>query len=480
LRQRQLGAELHLPRRPYQQHRGLRQHQQDSDRRPHRAELHRNVFGHTNRLTTAGVTYDNNGNLTYDGFHHYTWDGDGKLATLDSNGETYDALGRRVEQLKSGAYTEIVYGPGGNKLALMSGQTVTKVFAPLSGGATAVYTSSGLAYYRHPDWLGSSRLASTPGKAVYYDGAYAPYGENYAETGTTDRNFTGQNQDIVPDLYDFLYREYHPTQGRWVSPDPAGLAAVDPTNPQTWNRYTYVANKPLSATDPLGLTDCPGLEPGCRVDYGPGNPGNGCGNGDASCGGPGGSGVGGFGPGGAWGGPAPWVHESAEQLQEEARWNSILATGWDPELGIFVASDATADPATAACVASGLQSTFAGSSATAGASTGEVGGHWNFAVQLQFPSLDAANAFISAYAASAASGWPPPARFGSGPALHLENLGGWSTDGGTYNIGGTAHIDLFNPNNGFGGIAGHVGGDFFGGHIVQLFGGNIDPKPCPY
>jgi RHS repeat-associated protein len=183
----------------------------------------------TNRYIAIGsVTpaYDSNGNLTYDGYHHYTWDGEGNVASLDSNGETYDALNRRVEKYNGSAYTEIVYGPAGNKLALMSGQTVTKVFTPLSGGATAVYNSTGLAYYRHPDWLGSSRVASTPSRTLYYDGAYAPFGENYAETGTTDRNFTGQNQDLTPgstgDLYDFLYREYHKIQGRWISPDPAG------------------------------------------------------------------------------------------------------------------------------------------------------------------------------------------------------------------------------------------------------------------
>jgi RHS repeat-associated protein len=212
----------------------------------------------TNRISTisgTAVTYDNNGNILSDGFHTYTWDADGKLATLDGNAETYDALGRRVEQLKSGAYTEIVYGPAGNKLALMSGQTVTKVFTPLPGGAAAVYTSGGLSYYRHPDWLGSSRLASTPTRTVYYDGAYAPFGEPYAGTGTADHNFTGQNQDMAPDLYDFLAREQHPTQGRWVSPDPAGINAVDPTNPQSWNRYTYVLNDPLNNIDPMGLDD---------------------------------------------------------------------------------------------------------------------------------------------------------------------------------------------------------------------------------
>ena len=217
----------------------------------------------TNQMTNTGAvtpTYDNNGNLTYDGFYNYTWDAEGNLATLNGNAETYDALNRRVEQYNGSAYTEIVYGPTGNKLALMNGQTVTKVLAPLSAGATAVYTSSGLSYYRHPDWLGSSRIASTPSRTLYYDGAYAPFGENYAETGTTDRNFTGQNQDLTPGstglLYDFLYREQHSTQGRWISPDPAGIAAADPTNPQSWNAYAYVGNSPCNGFDPLGLDTC--------------------------------------------------------------------------------------------------------------------------------------------------------------------------------------------------------------------------------
>ena len=213
----------------------------------------------TNRyqtLPSGTPAYDLNGNLTNDSFHTYAWDSDANLTTLDSATTlTYDALDRRVEKGTSGVYTQTLYGPNGMKLALVNGATVSKVFTPLPGGATAVYTSSGLAYYRHPDWLGSSRLASTPARTVYYDGAYAPYGENYAEAGTTDRNFTGQNQDTASDLYDFLYREYHPTQGRWVQPDPAGLSAVDPRNPQSWNRYGYVLNSPVGTIDPMGLSD---------------------------------------------------------------------------------------------------------------------------------------------------------------------------------------------------------------------------------
>jgi RHS repeat-associated protein len=50
-------------------------------------------------------------------------------------------------------------------------------------------------------------------------------------------------------------KELHPVQGRWIQPDPSGMAAVDPTNPQSWNRYAYVLNNPLSFVDPDGL-DC--------------------------------------------------------------------------------------------------------------------------------------------------------------------------------------------------------------------------------
>jgi RHS repeat-associated protein len=209
-----------------------------------------------NRIQSLpGVTpaYDTNGNLTSDGAHTYSWDAEGRPVQMDTTTLTYDALGRMVEKAVGSTYTEMVYSPLGGKLALMNGQALVKAFVPLPGGATAVYTASGLAYYRHPDWLGSSRLASTPTRTKYYDVAYAPYGESYAGSGTTDLSFTGQNQDAVAGHYDFLFREYNPVHGRWISPDPAGLGAVSIANPQSWNRYGYVLNAPLQMVDPLGL-----------------------------------------------------------------------------------------------------------------------------------------------------------------------------------------------------------------------------------
>ena len=223
----------------------------------------------TNRMTTIGTstpTYDANGNVTNDFLHTYAWDAEGRPVTIDGIGAAYDALGRMVEQNRSGTYTEIVYAPTGGKLALMSGQTLQRAFVSLPGGATAVYTSAGLDHYRHSDWLGSARLSTTPSRTVYGDVAYAPYGETYAASGNTDFSWTGINADVEPanpeTLYDFPAREYG-IQGRWPSPDPLGLGAVNLGNPQSWNRYAYALNNPLALTDPTGLI---AGEPGCDND----------------------------------------------------------------------------------------------------------------------------------------------------------------------------------------------------------------------
>ncbi|MGA8221585.1 MAG: RHS repeat-associated core domain-containing protein [Candidatus Acidiferrales bacterium] len=214
----------------------------------------------TNRMTQIGSstpTYDANGNVTNDFVNAYAWDAAGRPVTVNGVGLTFDALGRMVEQNRSSTYTDIVYSPTGSKLALMnatSGPTLQKAFVPLPAGSTAVYNSGGLWYYRHSDWLGSSRLASTPSHTIYSDTAYGPFGEAYAQAGTADGSFTGQNQDTAGTVYDFAAREFG-IQGRWPSPDPAGLAAVNPIDPQTWNRYGYVRKSPLFRVDPQGLCD---------------------------------------------------------------------------------------------------------------------------------------------------------------------------------------------------------------------------------
>ena len=171
----------------------------------------------------------------------------------------YDALGRMVETGLGSTYKQFVFRPSGAMLAVYSGSLV-KGTIPLPGGDTAIYNASGLSYFRRKNWLGSSVMASTWGHAIYAEEAYAPFGEVEAsnEYGTPDRSFTGQDQDVVTGsggtgVYDFLFRKYDPSAGRWLSPDPSGWDAVDMTTPQSLDRYAYALNDPMSFTDPLGL-----------------------------------------------------------------------------------------------------------------------------------------------------------------------------------------------------------------------------------
>lgn len=219
----------------------------------------------------TGLKYDPDGNLLNDSFHTYTWDAFGGVTAIDSYPITHDAFGRIVEFKSSPTY-QIVYAPTGADVAVMNGQTIFYGKVPLPGGGRAVFTSSGLNDYTHVDWQGSARFGSTTSRGMLFDMAYAPYGEIYAKTGGGSAEaFTGQYRDIVGDEWDFQYRQEHSSQGRWISPDPAGLAAVDPMNPQTWNRYAYVGGNPLANVDPDGLVTLPGCEEGdwgCGIGVG--------------------------------------------------------------------------------------------------------------------------------------------------------------------------------------------------------------------
>lgn len=209
------------------------------------------------QIASSTPSYDADGNVTNDFLNTYTWSSFGRPVTINGVGITYDALDRMIEQNRSGSYTQIQYAPTGLKLQLITGgiNGAYVGFVPLPGGAEAVW-AGGPPRYRHPDWLGSSRLSTTQARGVYGDVAYAPFGEQYAASGSNDPMFTGMDEDTSANVFDFPAREYG-IQGRWPSPDPAGLDAVDPSNPQTWDRYAYVLNDPVDVVDPSGMEPCP-------------------------------------------------------------------------------------------------------------------------------------------------------------------------------------------------------------------------------
>jgi RHS repeat-associated protein len=200
-------------------------------------------------------SYSATGAVTNDGSHSYAWDSENKNVGLDSASVTmtYDALGRWVERGTPAGYSQAIYAPDGSEFAVMAGASLVTAYVHLPQGALANYGSSGLSAYWHPDWLGTPRLYSSTSNTVIADVAYAPYGEQY-QGAVIDTFFGGAGQIVeANDLRTYPARNLSAAQGRWQSPDPAGLEAVDLTNPQSLNRYAYVLGNPLGNRDPSGM-----------------------------------------------------------------------------------------------------------------------------------------------------------------------------------------------------------------------------------
>ena len=125
--------------------------------------------------------------------------------------------------------------------------------------------------YPHRDHLGSVEAVSAAGPVLAL--AYDPYGarraadwsraltdaESAALSDVQPRGFTGHEHLARVGLIHANGRLYDPRLGRYLSPDPV---VSDPTSSQDWNGYSYVANSPLSFTDPTGMVRA---GPGCNV-----------------------------------------------------------------------------------------------------------------------------------------------------------------------------------------------------------------------
>jgi RHS repeat-associated protein len=241
------------------------------------------TFNSNNQINTSGFTYDPAGNLLSDGTHSYEWDAEGRMKSVDGGANTqviYSALGWRVYDFLPNGWMECCPGQAGaiDYLHDAAGQSIGGVWG---GGGNqwvfmgerilADYESDGV-HLLHPnavntstqttDWTGGNAQTSL----VY------PWGQGWAGSPGWIAHGTWLGMpdgDPYPPLGQALYRRYSPEKGRWMSPDPAGQDAADPSDPQTWNMYAYVRNNPTTLTDPDGerynvcQTDANGNQANC-------------------------------------------------------------------------------------------------------------------------------------------------------------------------------------------------------------------------
>src|SRR6185437_11317227 len=108
--------------------------------------------------------------------------------------------------------------------------------------------------YYSGDQLGSARMMTSENGYPVWSGDFLPFGQEWNAQATVNHyKFTGQERDAETGLDYFNARHYTSQFGRFLQPDPAGMAAVDPSNPQSWNQYAYVGGNPLNFTDPSGM-----------------------------------------------------------------------------------------------------------------------------------------------------------------------------------------------------------------------------------
>lgn len=217
------------------------------------------------RQTGRFQFYDEAGNLTRDfNGHTFSYDAENHLTTYDNGAAvySYDGDGRKVKKEVGNAKTVFVYDITGKLVA-----EYDNAAAPDSGG-TSHLTS---------DHLGTPRVITDQNGAVKARHDYLPFGEEIAigvggRKGQTDpatggvgqkyihgagndsvrQKFTGYARNAETGLDYAVTRHYASDAGRFTSTD---LIFIDQSkgNPQSWNLYTYVGNRPLTYTDPLGL-----------------------------------------------------------------------------------------------------------------------------------------------------------------------------------------------------------------------------------
>jgi RHS repeat-associated protein len=145
-------------------------------------------------------------------------------------------------------YRHYIYG-GGKPIAVYSRKstgvtTLSYLLTDHQGSVSAITNSSGAI-----DVAESYTAFGTRRNPATWSGAPA-VGDQTTSAGITRQGYTFQTAlGVSMGLNHMNGRVQDAILGRFISPDPSGTSA---NNTQSWNRYSYVLNNPLSYVDPTG------------------------------------------------------------------------------------------------------------------------------------------------------------------------------------------------------------------------------------
>ncbi len=230
------------------------------------------ITGTVNGVTNPTYTFDANGNMTAGAGRSVTWTSFNMAASIVEGSTTialtYDSEHNRVVQTEPSGTTTYLNDPasGAMEEEFVAGSTTTwRDYLMADGQIVALRSNTGgtvTPLYFNGDHLGSASVLTSASGAVTERDSYDAWGRRRNPNGTdnascsitsaTTRGFTGQEMmDAVCEI-NLNARIYDPTIGRMFTADPM---VPNPLNGQSYNRYSYVNNRPLSLTDPSGYYD---------------------------------------------------------------------------------------------------------------------------------------------------------------------------------------------------------------------------------
>jgi len=181
------------------------------------------------------------------------------IIDYDANHERFREVSNGVANysIAGGLYEEIVEGSKTTQKVYVDGVILNTTV--LNGNVVA----SNDTLYIHTDGQGSSDAISDRLGAFVTRMSFSDWGERQKSDGktgfptekfATDNGYTGHHQLDQHKLVHMGGRVYDPELGRFLSGD---LFVQSPYSSQGFNRYSYVANNPLSRVDPSGYVDDP-------------------------------------------------------------------------------------------------------------------------------------------------------------------------------------------------------------------------------
>jgi RHS repeat-associated protein len=208
--------------------------------------------------------YDNNGNVTSENARSYVYSQNNRLIRVVENDLTlgeyaYNGVGQRIKKVAAGATTIYHYDRFGNLIAESDDEGTFRVdYLYFSGQPLARIDISitESIYYYHNDHLGTPQVLTNDQGQIVWKADYKPFGEVdiMIEKVKNNFRFPGQYYDEETGVHYNWFRDYNPTIGRYIEPDPIGL--MRQRNVLTaLNFYAYGLNNPLNVKDINGAKE---------------------------------------------------------------------------------------------------------------------------------------------------------------------------------------------------------------------------------